>query len=915
MLVLVAAMGTQGALAQEAAAEDEVSVQNTVVVTGFRNSLSQALDQKKLATGAIDAIVAEDIADFPDLNLAESLQRIPGVAITRSNGEGKNITVRGLSGQYTRVRVNGMETRAGTGDSNGRDFDFNMFASELFNSIIVHKTASAEMDEGSLGAVVDLNTGRAFNYDEGTTFVVGAQGQYNDLSEDTSPRLTGLFAYNDPAGLWGVTGSAAYSKSSTVTNTGNSVRWQKASFNSVLGVDCGANPNDAGCLEVSDAFHARIPRYGTNEIERDRFGATLGLQFRPSDKTLVTLDGMFATFDQTTDFQTLEVLFRGNEGGMDVTDYTIQAFPDRYGDGNDTIIAMDVDNAWVRSENYHQDSESDFTQFTAQVEHEFTDRLSLDALFGTSRSEGRLPRVTTLMYDDRDYDGFSYDYSNSTETPTLAYNGPDVTDGTNFTLTEVRDQVHKTETGFDNAQISLTWDFSDALEISGGVTYKKFTLDTEQRRRDGTVCGLGLYDCDLDDDGTNDIIGAPGTAALTEQFTYTGETGAGSAKTWASPSLKGWTDLFDYYSVPLSDDQGRIRAVEEKSMGAFIQLAGEIPVGEMRLMYDAGVRYVETEQSSSGFNSGVYVTVDRPKYDDTLPSANVALWVTDEFVLRGSAAKVMSRPELSQLTPGGSVDSFNLGVNFQNPNLDPTRATTFDASAEWYFAEDALLSLAVFSKDIDSFPIRELRTGTFASTGLPVSVIAPTSPASQNLEGTCGNASGCWEISELTNGPGAKVKGFEVGFQLPFDSVFNDLPMIVKNMGIVANYTYVDSDVDYNFRGTTISERILGLSNTSYNATIYYEDEKLSARVSVANRDEYLDSGPDRSGNLWEGFEESTYIDFSSTYSISEQLDLTFEALNLTDEAVDGFVDIDARRRNMYDKTGRNFLLGARYKF
>ena len=221
----------------------------------------------------------------------------------------------------------------------------------------------------------------------------------------------------------------------------------------------------------------------------------------------------------------------------------------------------------------------------------------------------------------------------------------------------------------------------------------------------------------------------------------------------------------------------------------------------------------------------------------------------------------------------------------------------------------------MFSKDIDSFPIRELRTGTFASTGLPVSVIAPTSPASQNLEGTCGNASGCWEISELTNGPGAKVKGFEVGFQLPFDSVFNDLPMIVKNMGIVANYTYVDSDVDYNFRGTTISERILGLSNTSYNATIYYEDEKLSARVSVANRDEYLDSGPDRSGNLWEGFEESTYIDFSSTYSISEQLDLTFEALNLTDEAVDGFVDIDARRRNMYDKTGRNFLLGARYKF
>ena len=182
-------------------------------MTGFQRSLSAALEKKQRSTGQIDAIVADDIADFPDLNLAESLQRMPGIAIQRSNGEGSTITVRGLSGLYTRVRINGMEARANIGNStqqNGaRGFDFNLFASELFNSIVVHKTASADLEEGSLGAVVDLNTARAFNYKEGFTFVAGATGSYNDLSNTVRPRLTGLVAYRDPGGLWGATASIA----------------------------------------------------------------------------------------------------------------------------------------------------------------------------------------------------------------------------------------------------------------------------------------------------------------------------------------------------------------------------------------------------------------------------------------------------------------------------------------------------------------------------------------------------------------------------------------------------------------------------------------------------------------------------------------------------------------------------------
>src|SRR5688572_26630878 len=164
-----------GASAQEAASNDAAANAETieeVVVTGFRASLNKALDAKQETVGAIDMIVAEDIADFPDLNLAESLQRVPGVVIARDAGEGRQISVRGLGPQFTRVRINGIEamsanggTDAAGGTNRARNFDFNTFASELFTNITVRKTSAAETEEGSLGATVDLRTGRPFEYE------------------------------------------------------------------------------------------------------------------------------------------------------------------------------------------------------------------------------------------------------------------------------------------------------------------------------------------------------------------------------------------------------------------------------------------------------------------------------------------------------------------------------------------------------------------------------------------------------------------------------------------------------------------------------------------------------------------------------------------------------------------------------
>ncbi|HWK49163.1 MAG TPA: TonB-dependent receptor plug domain-containing protein, partial [Steroidobacter sp.] len=218
VLGVAALSASAAAFSQQSGQPTQEGALEEIVVTGFRESLSLALDQKRASVGALDAIVAEDIADFPDLNLAESIQRVPGVSIARDAGEGRNISVRGLGPQFTRVRINGMEamsanggTDAAGGTNRDRSFDFNTFASELFNSITIRKTSAAELEEGSLGATVDLRSGRPFDYD-GLTIVTSAQASYNDIQEDVDPRGAFLISNTFADGRFGALFSVAYTE-------------------------------------------------------------------------------------------------------------------------------------------------------------------------------------------------------------------------------------------------------------------------------------------------------------------------------------------------------------------------------------------------------------------------------------------------------------------------------------------------------------------------------------------------------------------------------------------------------------------------------------------------------------------------------------------------------------------------------
>lgn len=920
------------AFAQQAQ-QDQEAVQGEVeeiIVTGFRESLSQALDVKRAQVGSVDAIVAEDIADFPDLNLAESLQRIPGVSIARDAGEGRTITVRGLSPEFTRVRLNGMEamsanggTDAAGGSNRGRGFDFNTFASELFNSITVRKTSSAEVEEGSLGATVDLRTGRPFDYD-GLTIVTSATAQYNDLSEEVDPRAAFVISDTFADGKFGALLSVAYTERNLTDEGASTVRWSPTTGTAAMTLAPGYTGN---INAINAAFKPRIPRYDAYEHKQDRLGVTGALQFAPTDTTSINLDLLYAEFNAERSEIFLEVPnFSTNSQGMRVADSFI--------DGTNTMTYGVFNNVDLRTESRFDELSTEFKQATLDFSQGITETVKINGLFGSSKAEQENPTQTTLIFDWNNVPLFSYDYRGDDRQPTLNYGTTNLVSMTNGTpqtaatstvnsngwyLSQIRLRPQQTSNEFTNGQLDADWEFSDMLSFKGGVQYKKFEFATTERRIDPNFCTPAQpATANAETCAATRFQSVP-LSSYGQVYTYSGDIN-GSNASFLIPNYNAARGLFGLDSIPLSATPvlGNNRGVEEEDMGYFAQAQLTTDIAGMALRGNLGVRYVQTDQFSRGFaaqgTTGAVVPVTAQRdYTDTLPSLNLSLNVTDEVIVRASAAKVMSRPPLAALTPGFSVTVSGAArsATVGNPNIDPTRAKAYDLGVEWYFARESLLSLSVFYKDIDSRAV-DLTLSNQVFTGNPFGI--PDSFATA----ACGNTAGCspalaqWSFTQTVNGPGGDLKGFEIGYQQPFTF----LPGFLSNFGTQLNYTGVESEITYIVNPTTTTRNDLtGLSRSAFNATLYYETENYGARVSAAYRDEYLTRVPGREGNDIEGTADVLTIDMSARYTVMENLDLTFEGINLTDEYEDQFLDSVGDRLSYYHHTGRSYLLGARYKF
>ncbi len=951
----VSSLSVGAAFAQNVDAPQQMQ---TVQVTGLRASLESALNAKRQDNGIVDVIKAEDMGKFPDTNLAESLQRVPGVVIDRDAGEGRNITVRGLGQDFTRVRINGIEGLATTGGTDssggtnrGRGFDFNVFASELFSSLTVRKSSSADVDEGSLGATVDLQTLRPFDL-RGFNATIAAKGKYNDGSEKVDPRVAFMLSNTFMDRTLGVLVSGAFSKRRVLEDGFSTVRWDNgpssggwcapqgvtANPSNSTATTCGPAAQGVPRLPASQAatdaynaasnpnnFHPRLPRYGRLTHDQDRLGLTASVQWRPQRGTLLTFDMLYSKLEATRQEDFLEAISfsrSASQGGKpQISVVEAQYAP------NGALLYGKYNGVDIRSESRFDELNTTFTQPTLTLEHKINDNWSMSAKVGRANSKFRNPVQTTVTLDALNVNGYTLDFRQDARAAIIGYpfdpmsaNGPlgiigvpQATSGAqpttvaNTTTSEIRIRPQGATNVNDVAQFDLAWEANDKLTFKGGVNRKKYESDTYEFRRVNQ----------------NDTMFAPpaGSANLTSTLTGFGQ---GNVSGWLIPNLSAIAAAYDIYcncikagpaggpgdftlsSITNGNARGNNRTVTERDDGFYLMGEFKYDLWDIPVRGNVGVRYVKTELEAIGYQAlggGTAVKVNHD-YTDTLPSFNVAANLTQDFIVRFGAAKVMTRPQLGFLSPGGTISTTGtLTINTGNPLLKPFRAKTFDSSFEYYFGKNAFVGVGLFQKNIDTY-IQSLRNQMpFRATGLPLSLLPANFTGEEEFA-----------VTAPINTDGGKLKGVEINYQQPFTF----LPGWGRNFGTVLNYTKVSSKIEYAVSATSnerIVDDLLNLSPKSWNATLYYDDGKFSARVSGAKRSSFLTRVPGQNNNDVEGKNETFNVDVSLSYKWNEHLEFTLEGVNLTNEPNDQFI---SRARNsvvVNNVTGREFLAGLRYKF
>jgi TonB-dependent receptor len=974
VLAMLASLQIQ---AQETAAAADAAkpAENVVEVTGFRASLNSALNTKKNSDGIVDVIKAEDIAKFPDANLAESLQRVPGVALARGDGgEGKQITVRGLNAGFTRVRINGIEGVAATGASDingstnrGRGFDFSVFASELFNSLEVRKTSEADIEEGSLGATVDLRTARPFDF-KGRTFSVGGQEFHNDLSHKTQPRLTTLISdrWDTSFGKVGALLSGAYSKRRATEEGYEAVELYSASvdggFCSPLGVSPQVPGNDAvkgitaancgtGMPRATDptaynnvmgrkdnyggtvanpaagsgAFAPRIPRYRRSQTDYERTGITNSYQWRNADSEL-NLDLMYGKFANKRYDNYIEAISFGRNLGSAGKPQT--SILDAHFDDNGSWDYGKFNGVDVRSEGLLDVYTTKFRQHVLSGSHKFSDTVKADFMAGNSNSNLNEPMRSTVQLDAPNVNGFSYDFRNDRNVPALNF-GMDIANPANYQWApqdaagNVRgmfvgrylDTTNKLQTQAAN----LHWEINDHLTSHFGISKRKNIWTNYEIGDSANAVGLpaGVSMADI----TRQISGFGA-----------GLGGGGIPSSWAAVDLSkflGAVNIECHCSAVPGSEYNYLaqtnRRVEEDIDALYGMVDFNYDLAGITWRGNVGVRGADTKATSMALinvqgqlqpNSGT------KKYRDWLPAFNLTAQLPKDVFLRFSAGKTLSRPEYTDLAPNATVSPISQSVSIGNPNLDPIRANTYDLQAEWYYAKNAMVSLGYFKKDIKSFIQTVNERVPYNTLGLPNELLILNGcslsgpPICQTLPTTE------VVVSRKVNTAGGPLNGVEFNLQAPFSF----LPSFWSNFGFLANATAVKSKITYITRVDnpntpanellTTTANFTGLSPRTYNLTLYYEDQKFSARVSAAHRSSYLLAVlGDVNGADYTTVDGSTNIDMSLSYNITPQLRLSLEGQNLTDTPLRYGRDSQRNDTLLYVHSGRSFVLGLNYKY
>lgn len=869
----VSAITMLGMAATAQAQVDDDEEFEEIVVTGIKSSLRQAIQTKRDSDALIDAINAEDIGKFPDKNVAEALQRVPGIVINREFGEGERVALRGTAPSLTRTLFNG--AAVATADwfileqlSATRAFNYLTLPSEIVGQLQVYKSPTADLDEGGLGGSIDVITRKPLDQADSFSINASLSGVYSELSEELNPQASGFVGWKNDDDTFGIILGGIYQE-----------RNIRRDGIEVLGY---FETNKAPGLQVPSLIGSAL-----FQQERRREGGNIAIQYQPDDSLEINLTGLYSRFDADNFNQNYLAWFTNALGGdSELIDTVVEG---------DTVVAGTVTRPTqgfgAVFDAIDRDAVSDTYVVDFDTVYRPNDDWELHFKVGYTAAQG--DTTNQPFFEAQTQTGFTFD---------LRGRAPEV----NFLDIDPRDPAALDVFGFASLHEVTNDDdefyvFADAerfvdlgplksIKVGGKYTehnretrfnislFGNFFLNLLNGGCNGGPCSTPFFAGDQLPSNFAENIAAPGS--LTE---------------YVQIDRQVLRDTF--FSQPAANRErisfiGNNFDVTEQVYAGYIK--GDLEGDNWR--GNVGVRVVHTEQSSTGELTGVggsqtsllgnfdFVTVDR-SYTDVLPSLNLSYDLRDDLVLRLAAARTIARADFTQLAPQTALNPGALSGNGGNPDIDPFRADQFDISIEWYPNPDEYLAIAFYYKDVQSFIINQtLQEVQQVETSTPSlerceSANNPNNPALFNC---------LFDVTRPVNGTGGRIQGIEV----------SGLKQLGYGFGLQANYTYTDSNIP-------------GSSEHVANASLFYEDENWSARAAYNYRSDFF-INIDRGSELNQKAFGS--LDASISYQLTDGISLTLDAINLTNEKIEQFAGEEFRPRAIFDN-GRTFFFGARFKY
>jgi iron complex outermembrane recepter protein len=930
---------------------DNAASESEIVVTGLRASLASAQAVKQNAEQIVDSITAQDIGRFPDVNVAESLQRISGIQIQRNLGEGSTVAIRGLSD--IRTELNGHDIFTANG---GVGLSFEEVGPDLLSRVDVYKNPSAEMIEGSLGGTIDLRTRMPFDA-PGRIISATVAGTRYDLAKKNGWNVSGLYSDRWQTGIGeiGFLVNAAYQKSAFRQDVDQIEPY----------LYHGPNPSTDG----APVYASAVPGYTTQNIQvpkgggfnvaqgdRKRTSVSAALQWKPADNVEVYARALNTTYK----FRDTGVsFFATDDTAIPVGTYTVEngvatsgalANPSgssvTYG-ANRSTRTTDLSAGVTWSIGDHLHLVFDYQHIDAKVDQDSLN-LTITPYAASGGAAGVFTGNYNYVFDNRGTFPTQGAVDPVTGQPSNFFANP-----ANYGFTAIQpDRTRNTAKG-DSPRLDLTWDFDEGSflkSITAGARYSgKSAINRDTNVNNWTTIGgtcanwSSAANCYRVADHPDFVENNPGQATLLR--------GDGAASVFGPvlqwnlydaqhpdsafahvKAISGQTIGFGDLDNPAQSTTSRVR---EHDYAAYLRTAFGTDIGTMTFDGNIGLRYVRTEATGTGFQVLSYRTSggENPtstsivdpyeggrNYSKWLPSVNLRLRVTPKLQARFAFSKNIFRPTFTQLNP-----SFSLSPNYNgsaatptpvnaslpydpvtnpyqgsgsvsgNPNLRPERVTSFDGALEWYFEPSGNVFVTVFRKDLRDI----IDTRSFLTTRDIANV------------GTVQ-----FNVSAVVNTPKGSVQGFEIGGQ----KFFNFLPGALSGFGVQANYTFADSDAGTVASGSIGSQTqfavpLVNLSRNSFNLIALYDKYGINARVAYNWRDKYLDSISEVGAeSLPIYFKSYGTLDASISYDITKQFSVTLDGQNLLD-SVNHSYQGDPRYLRNYQINDRRFSVRLRALF